>query len=64
MYDLSKEQFEMLQQVYSIVNGLTLTGGQNFSMATQALIRLETMMSELKKQGIRVDNTVKKEIVP
>ena len=67
MYDLSKEQFTALQQIYSIINSLTLTGGQNFSMATQVLIRLEGIISELQKQGIKVDNTsgiVKKEIVP
>jgi len=69
MYDLSEENFKLLQESFAYINSLTLKGGENFNLASQGLARIDKIIVDIKKQGIKIDNTIvsnitKKEILP
>ena len=70
MYDLSEDNFKILQQVYLNLNGMTIDGGvngTNFHLASYNMNGLGKIITELQKQGIKVDNRITgitKEILP
>ena len=59
MYELNDDQFKVLQEVYAHIDGLTITGSQNFILAANASVKLRTILEDISKQIIKIDNTKK-----
>jgi len=50
MYKLSDDQFQKLKEIFVHLNSLTLTGGQNFIQASNAILKMQNIIEDLSKQ--------------
>jgi len=50
MYKLNDEQFQKLKEIFVHLNSLTLTGGQNFIQASNAIVKMQNIIEDLSKQ--------------
>ena len=54
MYEINSDQLQKLKETLMHINMLTLTGSQNFILATNAFIKLQSILEDLEKKGISV----------
>ena len=59
--EISIEQFNKLKEIKMLMNSLTLTGSQNFYLATNINVRVDSLIEEVGKQGITIINPIGKE---
>jgi hypothetical protein len=50
MYKLNDDQFQKLKEIFIHLNSLTLTGGQNFIQASNAIVKMQNIIEDLSKQ--------------
>lgn len=50
MYKINDEQFQKLKEIFVHLNSLTLTGGQNFIQASNAILKMQSIIEDLSKQ--------------
>jgi hypothetical protein len=50
MYKISDEQFQKLKEIFVHLNSLTLSGGQNFIQASNAILKMQSIIEDLSKQ--------------
>jgi hypothetical protein len=59
--EISLEQYQKLKEIKMLINSLTLTGSQNFYLATNLDARISEIISSLEKQSITIINPIGKE---
>jgi len=59
MYKLNEEQFQKLKEIFVHLNSLTLTGGQNFIQASNAILKMQNIIEDLSKQDNNININTK-----
>jgi len=59
MYKLNEEQFQKLKEIFVHLNSLTLTGGQNFIQASNAILKMQSIIEDLSKQDNNININTK-----
>jgi len=59
MYKLDDMQFQKLKEIFVHLNSLTLTGGQNFIQASNAIVKMQNIIEDLSKQDNKININTK-----
>jgi len=59
MYKLDDMQFQKLKEIFVHLNSLTLTGGQNFIQASNAIVKMQNIIEDLSKQDNNININTK-----
>jgi len=59
MYKIDDMQFQKLKEIFVHLNSLTLTGGQNFIQASNAIVKMQNIIEDLSKQDNNININTK-----
>jgi len=59
MYKINDDQFQKLKEIFVHLNSLTLTGGQNFIQASNAIVKMQNIIEDLSKQDNNININTK-----
>ena len=59
MYKINDDQFQKLKEIFVHLNSLTLTGGQNFIQASNAILKMQNIIEDLSKQDNNININTK-----